>query len=105
MLVVIFKATLNPELMDTSSPDFKRYLKMASTLREVAIKQYQCIEFTSTTEGNKEIALSYWQDTQAIANWKADELHKQAQQMGRDKWYKEYSVEIVEVLKSYNNKT
>jgi len=102
MLAVIFKARLNAQLMDTTSAEFKQYVTTAAALREVAINQYQCIEFTSTTEGDKEVALSYWQDIQAINNWKADKLHRQAQQMGRDKWYKEYSVEVVEILKSYN---
>ncbi len=106
MLAVIFTATLSDQLIASSLSDgreFNRYTAMADQLRELAFKEYGCLNFMSTTEGNQEIALSYWQDAQAIARWKDDALHKKTQEIGRDKWYKEYKVEVVDVLKSYRH--
>lgn len=33
---------------------------MAKKMRELAINQYDCLEFTAITEGSDEIAISYW---------------------------------------------
>ncbi len=76
---------------------------MADTLRNKALSDYACVSFTSTNPGNQEIAVSYWPNIEAVSHWKNDELHLQAQQMGREKWYKNYTVDITEVLKSYEN--
>jgi len=92
LYVVIFKATV---------ADFdKAYSCMAQDLRKRAITRYGCLDFTSLTEGNKEIALSYWPSLEHILEWKNDPLHKRAQQMGRDKWYSDFSVEISELIKA-----
>ena len=109
MIAVIFKATLSQYLLSESSLDsknqeeFNRYLEMADALRNKALSDYGCISFTSTNEGDQEIAVSYWPDIEAVSHWKNDDLHLQAQQMGRKKWYQHYSVDIVEVLRSYEH--
>ena len=40
------------------------------------------------------ITVSYWQDVQSIKNWREHSKHKLAQQLGREKWYKAFSVRI-----------
>ncbi len=74
---------------------------MAAKLRALAISQYGCIDFTSVTEGDKEIAISYWQSTQQIKAWKQDPQHLLAQHLGHSKWYKSYQVEIVKIEREY----
>ena len=93
MYAVIFRAEIN-ELNES-------YLKMANRMRELAIKDYNCIEFTSCFEGNYEIAISYWHDKEAIRTWKNDPEHLEAQELGKSKWYKSYHVQVVEVLNQY----
>ena len=91
MYVVIFKATV-AELDD-------EYFRTAEKLKELAIENYGCQNFVSVTEGDEEIALSYWQTRQQIRDWKNDLEHRAAQARGRDKWYKSFSVEICEIVK------
>ena len=91
MYVVIFKATV-AELDD-------EYFRTAEKLKELAIEKYGCQNFVSVTEGDEEIALSYWQTRQQIRDWKNDPEHRAAQARGRDKWYKSFSVEICEIVK------
>ena len=92
MYVVIFKATVAE--FDES------YSRMAEQLRKLATTQYGCLDFVALSENNKEIALSYWPSLEHIRKWKNDPLHKRAQQMGKDKWYGDFSVQICELIDS-----
>ena len=95
MFAVIFRAEI-AQLDD-------QYLATANVLRDRAIKDYGCQEFNAWTEGNREIAISYWESLEQIANWKADPAHQRAQQEGRARWYKHYNVQVVEVLREYGS--
>ena len=97
MYAVIFKAEINK--IDSS------YSAMAKRMRELAINEYGCIEFNSVTEGDNEIAISYWNTKEQIKEWKQNKEHLKAQELGKNKWYKNYSVEIVEVLNKYEKNT
>ena len=97
MYAVIFRAEID-KLDET-------YSKTATRMRELAIKEYGCIEFTAVTEGNQEIAISYWENEEQIKLWKKDPEHKIAQELGRSEWYKWYQVEVVEVKRKYSSRT
>lgn len=93
MYVVIFTAKIAE--LDAE------YANLASKLRNRAINDYGCTEFISATQGQQEIALSYWPDLESIKRWKADELHLKAQELGRSDWYQGYRVEICEITRRY----
>jgi len=95
MYAVIFKAQVNE--LDQS------YYDMALRMRELAISQYDCQEFVSVTEGNTEIAISYWESLEKIKQWKQNTEHLLAQELGRSQWYKNYQVQIVELIREYTN--
>ena len=97
MYAVIFRAEINE--IDES------YSKMASRARDLAINKYGCVDFTAVTEGKQEIAISYWTTKEQISAWKNDPEHKHAQELGRSKWYKSYSVQVVEIIREYNKNT
>ena len=92
MYAVIFKATV---------ADFDdEYVHMAERMKILAFEKYGCRNFVSVTEGNEEIAISYWDSEEQIHDWKNDPEHRLAQVKGREKWYKSFSVEVCEVLRS-----
>lgn len=93
MYAVIFTAELK-------EPD-ESYYATANRMRDLAINKYGCLEFTSVTEGSKEIAISYWNNEQQIKAWKQDLEHLEAQKNGKTKWYKTYKVQIVKILREY----
>ena len=95
MFAVIFKAEMNEIDGD--------YLEIASRMRELAIHQYGCKEFSSVTEGDREISISYWESEEQIMAWKQNIEHLEAQRLGRERWYKSYSVEVVQVIRHYDN--
>jgi heme-degrading monooxygenase HmoA len=93
--VVIFKAKIN--ILD------HEYSRTARLLREKALTQFNCQRFEAISENNFEIALSYWNSLEDIQTWHRDAEHQVAQRLGKEKWYKSFSVEICEIQKSYAN--
>ncbi|CAM4165429.1 MULTISPECIES: antibiotic biosynthesis monooxygenase family protein [Pseudoalteromonas] len=94
MFAVIFKAK-------TGQQD-EHYSKTVEVMRTLAFEKYNCQDFIAVTEGEQEIAISYWLSQEDIKNWHADSQHSVAQQLGRDTWYDSYVVEVVEILRKYS---
>ncbi len=94
MYAVIFKAK-------TGDQD-PQYSEMVQLMRELAFEQYNCKDFIAVTEGNQEIAISYWNSEEDIRNWHSDTEHSIAQKLGREKWYESYVVEIVKIERRYS---
>ncbi len=93
MFVVIFRAKVR-------STD-NEYTQVAARMRELALTQFGCLEFTAITEGPDEIALSYWPSEGHIRAWKTHSEHVLAQQLGRERWYESYTVQVAEVTREY----
>ena len=93
MFVVIFRAT-------TRQLDAE-YSATAARMRELALSQFGCLEFVAVTEGDQEVALSYWSDEASIRAWKQHADHLMAQQLGRERWYSSYRVEVAEIKRGY----
>jgi len=47
------------------------------------------------------ITVSYWSSLEAIRAWKQNAEHGQAQQKGRDQWYRDFRVRIALVEREY----
>ncbi|MGD8911507.1 MAG: antibiotic biosynthesis monooxygenase [Candidatus Thiodiazotropha sp.] len=73
MYAVIFKAVINK--LDNA------YYETADRMRQLAKSRYGCLDFISLTEGDREIAISYWPSKAQISAWKDDPEHRQAQQL------------------------
>jgi heme-degrading monooxygenase HmoA len=97
MFVVIFRAKI-AKLDD-------EYSRVAQRLRDLALTKFGCLEFHAVTEGNHEIALSYWPDQDKIRAWKQHSDHLIAQELGKNNWYESYSVQVCEVKRQYNSMT
>ena len=95
MFVVIFRA--QAKALDAE------YSAMAAQMRDLALTQFGCLDFTAATEGDQEIAVSYWPDEASIRAWKQHADHLLAQQLGRERWYARYSVEVAEIKRHYRH--
>ncbi len=93
MFIVIFRAQARQLDAD--------YTATAALLRDLALTRFGCLEFVAVTEGDQEIALSYWPDEASIQAWKQQADHLMAQQLGRERWYASYRVEVAEVKRAY----
>ena len=56
-----------------------------------------------TTRGG--VTVSYFKSLEAISQWRQLDEHKVAQQLGRDSFYEEYSIQVSEVLRDYGFKS
>ncbi len=99
MYAVIFKAEMNPLQED----DADIYCRIAKELRDLAVQKYACVEFNTVIEGRNEMTISYWQSLQDIKRWKQEPEHLMAQALGREKFYKSYQIQVVEVLREYKH--
>ena len=95
MYVVIFKATVRT--LDAA------YSDMAARLRQTALNEFGCLAFEGVSEGDREIALSYWASLDDIQRWKQHAEHLTAQRLGCEAWYSAYSVEIARIERSYRS--
>ncbi len=93
MYAVIFRATV-ARLDD-------QYHATARRLRRLAMERYGCLDFVAFSEGDRELAVSWWESEAQIRAWKADPEHRAAQALGRERWYRDYRVEVVEVKRDY----
>ena len=72
-------------------------------MSKLAIEKYACSEFVSVTESDQEISISYWYNLSDITEWKQDAEHLAAQELGKSAWYSEYQVQVVEIIREYQN--
>lgn len=94
MFAVIFKA--KTALVD------EEYNQTVGKMRDLAFDKYGCLDFIAVSEGEQEIAISYWPDEASIRRWKSDPDHALAQLKGRENWYRSYTIEVVEIKRQYS---
>lgn len=83
------------------STDLAGYEEMVMALRGCAESQPGFLALRSLQQQSQELTISYWRDLAAINAWKAHPLHRKAQALGKQRWYRNYEVEVVRVDKQY----
>ncbi len=76
------------------------YTEMAIKMETLA-KQQSGFLGVESARNEIGITVSYWESLEAIANWKQNLDHLDAQLLGRQKWYENYVVRIAKVEKEY----
>ena len=97
MHVVIFRARLKSLDKDAESA----YQRTAERMRTLALADYACVDFVAMTEGDEEVAISYWDSLEDIAAWRSDPEHQGAQTMGSEHWYQSYRVQVLLLQREY----
>jgi heme-degrading monooxygenase HmoA len=78
------------------------YGDMADRMVELAYTQPGFLGVESARgAGGFGITVSYWESTQAIANWKANMEHRMAQETGKKMWYADYQLRVAKVERAY----
>ncbi len=76
------------------------YGKMAKKMEELARQQPGFLDLESARDGLG-ITVSYWENLEAIAQWKANLDHIEAQRKGIKTWYSHYKVRVCKVEREY----
>lgn len=96
MYTVIFSATAKAPEPDPA------YMTAAIGLRDLALGEYGCLAFTSYSQGDSEIAISYWPSMAHIQAWAQAAEHNQAKALGKSRWRASYHVTIAETVSQPN---
>src|SRR6187551_3429304 len=74
------------------------YGEMAQRMMELAAQQPGFLGAESARDANGlGITVSYWENEDAIRQWKANAEHRLAQRQGREQWYSSYQLRIARV--------
>lgn len=77
------------------------YNEMSIKMERLAKQQSGFLGMESARE-QLGITVSYWENLEAIRQWKSNVDHTEAQQKGKSTWYKEYKVRIAKVERDYS---
>jgi len=97
MVAVVFEVEINPGKKSA-------YLDLASQLKQdlTGIKGFISIErFQSLAKEEKLLSLSYWENEEAIAQWRNLDSHREVQFLGRNEIFTEYHLKVCQVIRNY----
>ena len=73
---------------------------MSAEMRQAAADMPGFLGIESAAE-ESHITISYWRDLADIKKWKEHLRHREAQKLGREKWYNSYRIRIAKVERDY----
>tara|TARA_B100000508_G_C11402864_1_gene249252 strand:- start:446 stop:748 length:303 start_codon:yes stop_codon:yes gene_type:complete len=87
--------------ISTQVENTQGYSEMAQKMEDLASQQpgYLGMDHARSDIG---ITISYWQTKEDITHWKENLAHQQAQRLGKERWYENYTVRICKVEKEYS---
>ncbi len=81
--------------------DTEGYPAMAETMERLVRQQPGFLDFEQARE-DIGITISYWESLEAIAGWKANLEHLEAQKLGKERWYEWYKIRICKIEREYS---
>ena len=82
------------------------YLSIAASLREFLTDRpgFISIErFQSIGDESKVLSLSFWENEEAIQEWRNLLDHRMAQKKGKNELFEKYRIRVAEVIRDYTN--
>ena len=79
------------------SDDLDGYALMAERMETLARQQPGFLGIESVRNGARGVTVSYWRDLDAIRAWRDHPEHLEAQRLGRERWYRNWRLRVVEV--------
>lgn len=74
------------------------YAEMSDRMSDLASEQAGFLGIESFRSPDKKgITVSYWKDLPSIDAWRQNSEHQTAQELGKNKWYQNYTIEIAKV--------
>lgn len=81
-------------------PIEKGYSEMALAMEKLVLKQEGFLGYESA-KSDIGITISYWENLEAIKNWKFNSEHATAREKGKEVWYDSFKVRICKVERDY----
>ena len=98
MVVVVFRSRLKPGIEQELQETDARMAALAATMPGfVSYRQY-------TSADGEEIALVEFASHETAAAWRAHPEHREAQRLGRERWFSEYRITVCDTVRDYSFK-
>jgi heme-degrading monooxygenase HmoA len=96
MMAVIFRSRLRPEAIEEYGP-------VARELAALSAEQpgYMSAKTFTAADGER-VTLAFFEDDDAVRAWATHPRHREVQQMGRERFYSRYSVQVCSVVRDYS---
>ena len=95
MVVVVFRSRLKPgiesEIVET---DARMATLAASMPGFVSYRQY-------TSSDGEGVAVVEFESHETVAAWRAHPEHREAQRLGRERWFSEYRITVCDAVRDY----
>lgn len=85
-----------------TSEDEGAYAETAQRMLELAAEQPGFLGVESVGDPNGTgLTVSYWSDLEAIQKWHAVAEHREAQRLGKEKWYAQFQLRVCRVEREH----
>jgi heme-degrading monooxygenase HmoA len=96
MVVVVFRSRLKPGIEKELEETDARMAALAATMPGfVSYRQY------ASADG-EDVAVVEFESHETVAVWRAHPEHREAQRLGRERWYTEYRITVCDVARDYS---
>ena len=94
MVIVLFRSRLTP----VAGEDYHQMsAEMVDTARGmpgfVDVKSFQA-------EDGERLTVVWWRDEETMRAWREHPRHREAQRLGRERWYQQFRLEVAEVIRT-----
>ena len=99
MVVVVFRSRLKPGIEKEIEEADARMAGLAATMPGyVSYRQY----VSADGEG---IAIVEFESHETVAAWRAHPEHREAQRLGKERWFAEYRITVCDAVRDYSYTT
>lgn len=98
MIAMIFEFWLDKAEVEAYQPYSRQMRKWVDEIDGfISVERYQ-----SEADPRKVLALGFFRDEDAVTQWRNHPAHRQAQQLGRERFYANYRLRMAEVVRDYD---
>lgn len=96
MVVVVFRARSKPGIG-------KDYEEMDARMAELAVKMPGFVSYrTYTSTDGEELAVIEFESHETMTAWRNHPEHREAQRLGRERWFAEFRITVCDVARDYS---
>jgi heme-degrading monooxygenase HmoA len=94
MVIVLFRSRLAPEAGDD-------YGAMADAMLARARTMPGFVDFRHYAAADGErLSVIWWESAETLRAWAEDRAHRDAQRLGRERWYTGFHIDVAELVRS-----
>jgi heme-degrading monooxygenase HmoA len=96
MVITLFRSRLRPE-------HEKEYAEWAKRIHDLAVKTPGFVSIkTFAAEDGERVSIVEFESEETLRNWREQPDHRQAQELGRKRFYSEYQIQVCQPIRDYS---